>query len=397
MLRAVKNYLRRVALETISSHLEGEADAVVLRWLRDISFEIPRLEVSRPLLKAQGQRCVALLLATVRCEVGDTIPEHNGQIVEVGRSIAIESLAEGFSIAEVLKAMSLFRRAVLGEMEVVLRRRLWMVVPADFIEAQRRVNRALDMQMLAIAESYLQVRDDQIRQSQLDLEEANDQLLGLYGEAQRRTEDLSAVIQEMHHRIKNNLQTVVDLLTLQGQQQGCAVASKCLGDSIGRVKSIAAVHDLLIVDNIRQTDVIKLAQLLADIATSSSKRPNLRIRVSVEGSRIHLSSRQATCLALVLNELLDNAVEHAFPNVDEGEIGIELREDGPDAEIVVRDSGVGLGEAFDRARTGGLGLAIARSLVERDLMGSLTLAGSKGTEAFIRFPIALEDNGSSRG
>ncbi len=131
-------------------------------------------------------------------------------------------------------------------------------------------------------------------------------------EEARRAEALSTLIQEMHHRIKNNLQTVADLLSLEMSGSTSPDARKSLRDSINRIKSIAAVHQLLSLEQLRLTNITELARQVCNLALHQMVGPGQQIETVVEGPDIYLPSKQATALALVMNELVTNAIEHAF-------------------------------------------------------------------------------------
>ena len=209
-------------------------------------------------------------------------------------------------------------------------------------------------------------------------------------EEARRAEALTALIQEMHHRIKNNLQTVADLLSLEMSTSVSPVARKSLRDSIGRIKSIAAVHEFLSLEHLRLTDITELARQVCDSALRNALRPGQHVQAEVIGPPIYLPSKQATALALVLNELIANALEHAFsPFKLNGRIELTLAQDGPHVTVELKDNGRGLPQGFDLSRNHGLGLQIVRTLVEKDLAGTLQLenhreGGSRATLDFYK-------------
>ena len=192
-------------------------------------------------------------------------------------------------------------------------------------------------------------------------------------EEARRAEALETLIQEMHHRIKNNLQTVADLLSLEMSATDSREARQSLRDSIGRIKSIAAVHQLLSLEHLRLTDITELARQVCDVSLRELTRPDRPVEAEINGPSIYLPSKQATALALVMNELISNALEHAFEHGQPGRLIIDLRQEGPEITVVVADNGHGLPEGFDLNGSTGLGLQIARTLVEKDLAGTLRL------------------------
>ncbi len=192
---------------------------------------------------------------------------------------------------------------------------------------------------------------------------------------------------EMHHRIKNNLQTVADLLSLEMTRTNGRTPAESLRESVARIKSIAAAHELLSPDQIAATDVTELAQRVADSAYASQVRPDQTIRVQVQGPPILLPSKSATAFALVINELVQNALEHGLARQTQGAIEITLDQNEEEVRVQVRDDGAGLPPNFDIGKNAGLGLRIVRTLVEKDLHGSLALVNAGGACAEISFPV----------
>lgn len=204
--------------------------------------------------------------------------------------------------------------------------------------------------------------------------------------AEGEADALNAMMQEMHHRIKNNLQTVADLLTLEMSRNPRPEVHESLRDSITRIKSIAASHEMLSVESVGVTDITELAQRVVETTRRSMVRPDQRITIRVTGPNVYLGSKQATAFAIVLNELVSNAIEHGFRDRTNGTIEVELDWDGMDVWLRVQDDGIGLPEGFDLNTSRGLGLQIARTLVEKDLCGKLTLTRhANGTTAWVLF------------
>lgn len=203
----------------------------------------------------------------------------------------------------------------------------------------------------------------------------------------RRAEALATLLQETHHRIKNNLQTVADLLSLEMSASPSPAARKSLRDSISRIKSIAAVHELLSVEQLRLTNITELAQQVCDISLHHLVRPDQRVTAEIDGPAIYLPSKQATALALVMNELIANALEHAFQYGRPGKLIIHLTQEGNQVTVSIADNGRGLPPNFDSTRQGRLGLQIVQTLVEKDLAGSLRLENRAegGSRAVLTF------------
>ncbi len=197
-----------------------------------------------------------------------------------------------------------------------------------------------------------------------------------------------ATIREIHHRVKNNLQTVAALLRLQARRSGNAEVRTALTESVRRVASIALVHDTLsmsVDERVDLDDVIdRLVPMMADVATVHS-----RVEVRREGCMGELAAELATPLVMVLAELVQNALEHAFGPGVAGSVVVQAQRTAGWLEVVVRDDGAGLPAGFTLAGAGGLGLEIVRTLVDAELGGSLSVrpAAGGGTEARLRLPV----------
>jgi len=204
--------------------------------------------------------------------------------------------------------------------------------------------------------------------------------------AEGEADALNAIMQEMHHRIKNNLQTVADLLSLEMSRNPRPEVHESLRDSITRIKSIAASHEMLSVESVGVTDITELSRRVVETTRRSMVRPDQQIQVRVTGPDVYLGSKQATAFAIVLNELVANAIEHGFRERATGNIEVELDWDGSDVWMRVQDDGAGLPPGFDLKTSRGLGLQIARTLVEKDLRGRLALSrNTDGTAAWVLF------------
>jgi GAF domain-containing protein len=196
----------------------------------------------------------------------------------------------------------------------------------------------------------------------------------------------AAVVREMHHRIKNNLQTVAMLLRMQQSEGNGGSSAGALQSSIGRIMAIAAVHELLSRQGFALVDIRQVTERIIRLTSQSMVRPDLKAEITVEGESLLLPSRPATSLALVINELLQNALEHAFAGRTEGRVRILLARTPEDTLVEIQDDGVGMADAEPRAK---LGLEIVQTLVREDLCGKLAFqAGPEGTRAVIRIPHA---------
>ncbi|GAA4807260.1 PAS domain-containing sensor histidine kinase [Nocardioides caeni] len=197
-----------------------------------------------------------------------------------------------------------------------------------------------------------------------------------------------ATIREIHHRVKNNLQTVAALLRLQARRIDSPEAASALEEAVRRVGSIAVVHETLsqaVEETVAFDDIAdRLARLVTDVGSTTAQ-----VRVRREGSFGTLDSEIATPLAMVVMELMQNAAEHGFDAGGSGEIVLRAERHGAILDVAVEDDGRGLPDGFDLDQATSLGLSIVRTLVESELGGHLTLgrAAAGGTRAGISLPV----------
>jgi two-component system, sensor histidine kinase PdtaS len=191
----------------------------------------------------------------------------------------------------------------------------------------------------------------------------------------------AAVVREMHHRIKNNLQTVAMLLRMQASSGENLSARDVLQISVNRILSIAAVHEILSEEGFRFVDVKDVAERIAQLTAQNMIRPDRHIAIYVTGEALVLPSKAATSLALVINELLQNALEHAFVGQAHGAVTISLSRSPHHFIVEVSDDGVGL----PQERPSSTGLEIVETLVRDDLRGKIVFkSGQRGTQVIIR-------------
>ncbi len=221
-----------------------------------------------------------------------------------------------------------------------------------------------------------------------------------------------AAIREVHHRVKNNLQTISSLLSLQARRVGDRAARVALHEAERRVRSIALVHEILSRDPSDQVPFAEIVSSLVQMAEDSvvSSQP---IVISVHGDLGEVAADVATPLAVTVAELLQNAVEHAFDPENaggqDGAAGLEgagggagyapvghvdltMSNDETVLLVEVRDDGLGLPAGFDIERTSSLGLSIVRDLVVSQLEGTISMepvpaADGGGTRVAISVPV----------
>jgi two-component sensor histidine kinase len=194
-----------------------------------------------------------------------------------------------------------------------------------------------------------------------------------------------ATIREIHHRVKNNLQTIASLLRLQGRRVSSDEAKLVLQESVMRVGSIALVHETL---SEQPQDVAEFGEIASRICRMVSEgllAPEAGIEIKMRGATGPLGADVATPLAVTLTELIQNAIEHAFVDGRTGTIGVELARDRGEIVVVVWDDGIGLPRE-ETHRGSRLGLQIVRSLTA-ELGGSFRQASNGGTRSEVRVPV----------
>ncbi len=202
-----------------------------------------------------------------------------------------------------------------------------------------------------------------------------------------------ATIREIHHRVKNNLQTIAALLRLQGRRLDSPEARQAIKESERRIRSIAIVHETLSREAREVVEFSDIVQpLLRVVEETVSTADDGGVRFQVEGDAGELPGEVATSLAVVLNELLQNAVDHAFPrDGDEpihGSVTVHLSRRDQDLLVEVIDDGVGLPEGFSLDQAQNLGLSIVHALVTGELGGTIELHDEKGTRVEVKIPLA---------
>jgi two-component sensor histidine kinase len=208
-----------------------------------------------------------------------------------------------------------------------------------------------------------------------------------------------ATIREIHHRVKNNLQTISSLLRLQGRRFASPEAKLAIEESVRRIRAIALVHEILSREAGDDVAFIEIVRPLVHMVEEGMSSPDHPVTFHVQGEAGVLPATVATPLSVVLNELLQNAIDHAFPTdldlqAAPGSVEVRLHNDGERLRATVVDDGVGLPEGFELAEATGLGLSIVRTLVTSELVGQISLsrgtgpAGRPGTVVELEVPVA---------
>lgn len=195
----------------------------------------------------------------------------------------------------------------------------------------------------------------------------------------------TALLHEVDHRVKNNLQLISALLLLQARQAEEPAVKQALRSVLDRVNAVATVHRRLFQDDdVQRFDISAFIRDLVSDAVGGSGRTDIVVRLNLE--RIDIPASKATPLALVINELLCNALHHAFPHGREGHLDITTARDGHDVRIEIADDGVGM-------RSGGaepapcFGLNIVRLLGQQLRARIDTETDGPGHRVTVRLPV----------
>jgi two-component sensor histidine kinase len=183
-----------------------------------------------------------------------------------------------------------------------------------------------------------------------------------------------ATIREIHHRVKNNLQTISSLLRLQGRRLTSPEAKEAVAESVRRIRTIALVHETLSREpgeDISFIEIVRPLMRLVEEGLQSADRP---VTFQAKGDGGRLPATIATPLSVVILELLQNAVDHGFPEGSAGgAVMVVLSHDEEELQIQVVNNGIALSPDFDFAKATGLGLSIVRTLVTTELAGTIEM------------------------
>lgn len=178
-----------------------------------------------------------------------------------------------------------------------------------------------------------------------------------------------ATIKEIHHRVKNNLQTVSALLRLQSRRVSDPMASAALDEAVRRVASIALVHESL---SNQSSELLEFDQVFEQIVKNALDLNPRKIQFKKLGDFGSFDSKTATALSLVVTELIHNAIEHGLSQSGDL-LSVEILKNGNDYKVSVTDNGVGLPDDFNIEKSANLGLQIANTLTKNELKGSIRL------------------------
>jgi two-component sensor histidine kinase len=195
------------------------------------------------------------------------------------------------------------------------------------------------------------------------------------------------LLRELHHRVKNNMQIIMSLLNLQRPSYRDEIDGRLVEKSIKRVQSMALVHDHLYrAETLTKVDLQSYVDGMLKEILRGSPHWHSGIEITTDLDGVELDLEEAVPIGLVMHELIDNALVHAFPGWREGRVEIHGEcKSGAGCRITIRDDGVGLDESVDPQRAESLGFLLVQTLVHQ-VEGRLDFSGNGGTEIVLEFP-----------
>jgi PAS domain S-box-containing protein len=209
----------------------------------------------------------------------------------------------------------------------------------------------------------------------------------LQDEISRSLKEKEILLKEIHHRVKNNMQVISSLLSLQAKMIKDTKSREAIQESQNRVMSIALVHEKLYQSkSLAEIDYREyIRRMVKNLLDSYGVQPG-KIELVVEADEIVLPINKAIPVSLIINELLSNSLKYAFPHDQTGIIRIIFKREGEKYFLIVRDNGVGLPSGFRWDESETLGLQLVNSLVGQ-LAGTIAFSGDQGAEFRIEFTI----------
>lgn len=194
----------------------------------------------------------------------------------------------------------------------------------------------------------------------------------------------SVAIKEIHHRVKNNLQMIASLLSLQERRTQNEQTKISLKQSMSRILSIAATHEILSQNGVDDVNIKKVIEKIIEKIKTYGSGPSVKINIDVTGDDFEVNSDMATSISLVVNELIENSIEHAFKGLSKGNIHINIQTGKIYSAISVIDDGNGFD--INNVHSNSLGLNIVRSIVKEKLSGNLNMcSNTSGTKVVFDF------------
>ena len=196
----------------------------------------------------------------------------------------------------------------------------------------------------------------------------------LYEETRSSLELRSKLYQEMHHRVKNNLLSIAAILRMERRRTTSPEAMKVLSESVSRIDGMAATHDLLSnEDHIGTANIGDIATKLIGVVSAYLVPPELKMQFEPLPSNIEVHSKKALVLALIINELVSNAVEHGMADRSTGRVRISAWEEDEQVHFIVANDGAAPADDLDLTQPTSLGLTLVRDMARNELRGTFAL------------------------
>ncbi len=198
----------------------------------------------------------------------------------------------------------------------------------------------------------------------------------------------NVLLQEVHHRVKNNLAVISGLLQIHQFDTENEHLYKILGNSISRIKTMALIHEKLY--SSKSLSHLEFKEYIEDLILSIKKSQDYgdKIDIHIDCDNIVLNVNQAMPCALILNEVISNSIEHAFPNREKGTIWIKFKEQEGRIHVSIKDNGIGIPDSVLQKKQSSMGITIIQTLI-RQLNAEKEVKNDKGTE--LKFSFARQD------
>ncbi|WP_297596702.1 sensor histidine kinase [uncultured Cetobacterium sp.] len=198
----------------------------------------------------------------------------------------------------------------------------------------------------------------------------------------------SVAIKEIHHRVKNNLQTIASLLRIQSRRTKNEEVKKILEETISRILSIAITHEVLSKNGLDNLNIKEIVDLIYKNYSTKTIDKQEKIEFTVLGDNFNISSDKATAIALVINEIIQNIVDYAFPEERKGIVKILIQRGKFFSQIIISDNGVGVSEK--NLKNTGLGLMIVEKIIKEQLKGNFSIKSKLGIGTVVKLEIKNE-------
>ncbi len=390
--------LRAVARER--DLYKGQAGAFLLSGLIPLSVSL--LDLVRPDLFGHLNPLPLALIGGVVAVVWGITRFRSGDIVPIARKLVMESIADGVLVMD--KALRLVDLNPAAQNLLQVNERDYIGRPMAQVWPQVAELMANDSQTSGHTTSWVVQNLDETRTLDIRVSALVDwqkvaigsvivvrditEMISSTKQLQASLCEKETLLKEIHHRVKNNLQIISSLLNLQSNTVDNPLTLAQFQDSQNRIRSMALIHEHLYrSDDLARIDFSSYLHNLVDSLVQTYRSQSQSLNLKIETDPMLLDMDTAIPCGLIVNELVSNALKHAFPQERTGQIGIVLRHerDKRQYHLVIGDDGIGIPGDLDYQHTTSLGLQLVNSLA-RQINGTIALCRENGTQFDIRFP-----------